>query len=146
MTRKLQYDLDAKWDDPFEKQEERRRAGRFLIDFKFDIRAPIHHKQGYMVGPGVVKDMSQSGLRLISKHTLWPSQEIKISIPTHMCSESMRLPSAFTGSARVVRVVPKEGKRKEASVRFSKSLSEDLEFAVFIESLMSLSTFISDFH
>lgn len=143
MSKKSHYDIQAQWYDPFDKPEEKRRSPRFPIVLKLRIAAPDAERKGQMVGPGLSRDLSQAGVRVITKHRLRPRQTVKVAMSTELCSDSMCLPDVFRGTAQVVRVEPKDSKCAEVSLSFENSLIDNIEFAVFVDSLKTLSSLMA---
>lgn len=128
----MQYDVDAKWDDPCEKQQERRQSYRFPAEFQFDIAARIPEQEGHMVGPGRLKDLSLTGARLVTKHRLRENQSVYVRFRTRECPDTLALPRKITGVARVVRVSNKGGRSREVALRFDDDLASSMPFAVFV--------------
>jgi len=139
MRHRYQYDIDAPWFDPFEPRAEHRSAIRFKVQFRISMAVSYKHGMGCLVGAGIVKDMSHTGIRVTTKHQLLPLQDVQLSIPTKLCADDLSLPKSFGDTARVVRVTPLKGRVVEAVLRFSNSLTDNLEFTLFVDTMKSIS-------
>jgi len=129
------YDVDIAWDDPFERPRENRKSRRFNIRMSTAIAVHDIASQRSLRGAGLVRNMSGTGIRLATKHRLVPGQRVTLAVPTKHCHENMCLPPAFIGPAEVVRVEPGHDGCSEVAMRFCEPFLQDIEFAVFIESL-----------
>ncbi len=132
MPRGRRYDVDAAWDDPFERREDRRTASRFDLPFKVSIAVDGPEHKGRFIGPGLTLNMSVSGVAVKTKHSLEPGQHVNLSIPTHMCPNSMFFPEAFVGPAEVIRVVPQDERRRTAALQFGDTFANSMDFARFV--------------
>lgn len=139
MTRNFAYDVNAGWDDPFETREERRINSRTGSRFEASMAAPAQGRRGRYVGPALVRDISLEGALVLTKHQLWEGQIVTLTIPTAFCPDTLGLPASFTGTAKVERLRPFEGKRVEAALRFGEDFSRNMDFAVFVEFVQSVS-------
>ncbi len=92
-----------------------------------------------MVGPCVVQDISLGGVNALTKHKLTLGQTVQLAIPTAKCPPGMCLPEEFIGPAKVVRIAPIDTGRSIVALRFSDELQNNMEFAVFIDFLESVS-------
>jgi len=133
------YDTHAQWDDPFEKTEERRHAPRHAESFRIKIGVQMDENPKPLVGPGLVQDISVSGLRCRTKHRVQVGQRVKVSIPTKEFPDSTGLPLGFQGDAQVVRTYIDDPGISQISIRFEDELAADMNFAHFIEQLPRLS-------
>jgi hypothetical protein len=134
MTR---YNVEAQWDDPFEPRDERRGNERLSIKLKVLISVSAEDSRHTLRGPGIVADLSQNGMFVITKHVLKPLQRIMLEIPTHMSLASGCLPEAFVGTATVVRVQQLNEKRYAVALQFGEVFSQNMEFALFVKSLQT---------
>ena len=128
------YDVKESWDDPFEHHDERRTAPRYRVRLKLSIEVDSPERGGRLHGPGIVRDISHTGTRLVTKHELTPGQRVSLDIPTASAGDEVCLPESFAGSAEVLRVERGEGGCAEVVFRFGENLFEDMEFALFLES------------
>jgi hypothetical protein len=141
MARRQAYDINAEWVDPFEKRrnEERRSTSRFLAHLKVQIAVDMPEIQRRLVGPGVVRDLSEGGLQIVTKHRLTPSQRVTVVIPTQDTPQSPVLRQSFQGKAQVVRVNERGNDRcAVVALRFGDAFTDDMEFALFVDHLRAL--------
>ncbi len=129
------YDVNAEWDDPCDHVEDRRGAVRFNTQRLFDIAVRARKKEGHLVGPGKIKDLSLTGASLVTKHDLRPNQRVHLRISTSDCPRDLALPRNFIGTANVVHVNTKGGRSRQVALQFGDTLTESMEFAVFINHL-----------
>jgi len=114
------YALDKTWDDPFEHLDERRRASRYNYRFRLSIAAENALDMRRVVGPGIVRNISLSGVLLVTKHTLSPEQRVLLEVPTGTCADTLCLPNVFEGTAQVIRSSELDGgKRDVATVSYT---------------------------
>lgn len=132
------YDLNADWDDPYDRRPEARNVGRFST--KFRVKIYVETPRGTLVGPGIVNDLSISGMCLVTKHELKRGQRITVKIPTAVCPDSMGMPRAFTGQADTVRIKNLGENRSLVALKFLPELSENMEFVVFLDYLSSIAS------
>ncbi|NUM56854.1 MAG: PilZ domain-containing protein [Candidatus Hydrogenedentes bacterium] len=137
------YDTNAAWSDPFDpKPANKRAAERFKFRLKTSIKAegkPVDSDAPrILVGPGIIRNLSVTGAWLITKHQLVPGQRIVIAIPTKRFAVADYLPAMFIGPAEVVRTKPDIENRVWVGVRFGDSLTQNMEFATFIQGLYAL--------
>ncbi len=134
------YDTNAVWSDPYgPKKADQRVATRFKFRLKLSIKAQVDESPTrILIGPGIVRDLSISGAWLITKHKLEPGKRIVIAIPTKRFAVAEYLPAMFIGPAEVVRTKPDADNRLWAAVRFGDSLTQNMEFATFIQGLYAL--------
>jgi len=140
MQRRPRYDIDAQWDDPFEHREEHRGAERFSFALKVTIAAVDQSSGQRLVGPGLTQNLSLAGACLRTKHRLVPGQQVEVSFPTAMCPDTMYLPQSFVGPAQVKRVTELSGRLREVALRFDDSLAQNIEFGMFIDHLLAISS------
>ena len=133
------YNVNTAWDDPFERAEERRTAMRFPFRMKVSIRVRDALRDGYFNGPGIVENISLTGVHLYTKHVLAPRQEVMLAIPTAMCPASMCLPNVFVGPGRVVRIGTTVEGYASVALAFGQAFSERMDFALFIEFMQQVS-------
>lgn len=132
-------DLDRVWDDPFEHLKERRVAPRFDYRFRLSITAEDAERNHRVVGPGIVRNISLTGVLLVTKHTLTPEQRVMLEVPTIGCGDNMCLPDVFEGTAQVVRARDLDGGKRDVAMRFGDDLFQNMEFAIFIDTLQTMS-------
>ena len=140
MRRETPYDINAKWDDPCDHRDERRGFGRFRTRLKMKIAVHREDIKGRMIGPGIVRDLSVNGASVITKHELAPGAFMSVTIPTDACPDGMCLPRTFRGPARVLWVTPEGENTIRVGLAFGDRISQDMEFAVFVDYLKSIST------
>lgn len=133
------YDVNASWDDPFERRHERRSRPRTPARFTVKIAVNLANKSAPLVGPGVVDDISPVGLRCRTKHRLSPGQPVQLLISTQELPQDLGLPKGFMGTAQVIRTNPLEDSVSEVSLKFDESLRDDINLAVFVEHFHTLS-------
>lgn len=132
------YDVNADWVDPFEPPPQRRSAERFRFRIKLSITVDRDGGRTRLVGPGIVKDLSLVGAYLVTKHDLSPGQRITVAVPTKHYPIGKILPAYFVGPAEVVRVEPDKENRIKAAIKFGDALTQNMDFAVFINSLQEI--------
>lgn len=140
MSPRHAYDLEAEWVDPYDAHEEKRDDERFKVSFKVNITVKDEHLKGTLVGPGVVRDISLASVYVLTKHQLTVGLTVRLAVPTNVCPPSMGLPKAFLGPGEIVRVTPLDERRNLVAIRFGDAFTENMEFAVFMDHLRSLST------
>lgn len=138
MKRKSKYNIDAKWDDPYERRAERRTRERCVEQFRIKMGVQIDGHKNLLVGPALVENVSQSGMLCKTKHTLHEGQEVHLSIPTRDYVKSQDFPMRYIGSAQVTRIESVDGNVMEVALDFGVDLSEDMSFSLFIEALHSV--------
>lgn len=132
------YNVDAAWDDPYDHKEDRRQDDRFDFRIKLSIEVEHQGQKSRLVGPGIVRNLSPSGAWFVTKHHLEPGQRVTVAIPTKRFAVAECLPAYFMGSAEVVRVEPRDESTIRAAIRFGESLTQNMDFAMFIQSLRSI--------
>lgn len=140
------YALDKTWDDPFEHLDERRRASRYNYRFRLSIAAENALDMRRVVGPGIVRNISLSGVLLVTKHTLSPEQRVLLEVPTGTCADTLCLPNVFEGTAQVIRSSELDGGKRDVAMRFGEDLSQNMEFAIFIDALGTMSRVMTPIH
>jgi hypothetical protein len=135
MPQRIAYDVSTPWDDPFEKQPERRQNGRHGFDTVIQIRVQRPGDSRPLVGPARSEDLSLTGLSALTKHDLRLGQIVTLSIPTEDLGAELCLPDAFIGPAHVVRVTPVESRLVQAAFKFGDGLRSNMDFAIFINAL-----------
>lgn len=133
-----QYDVDATWDDPYDHLQERRESERF--DFRIKMSIAVNHdgSRSRLVGPGIVRNISLTGVSVVTKHRLVPGQRITLAIPTKRFKLAEILPAYFMGTADVVRVERREDGTIRAAIKFGESFTQNMDFSVFIRSLYAV--------
>lgn len=132
------YDTSARWDDPYDRPVERRVARRFPVPMELKIGVNDSDQGVKLVGPGLVMDISRVGASVRTKHRLRVAQRVGVAIPTELCREIVFLPKRFVGSAEVVRLDDAGNGVSKAALRFGSEFSQNMEFALFMDSLHSL--------
>ncbi len=132
------YDVNAVWDDPFERSADRRAAVRFELKVRVSITVESQEHRHRLVGPGAIRNISSTGAYLITKHALKEGQRVLIAIPTVEKPVDLLLPEAFVGPAEVIRVESDEENRVRAALRFADELVQNLEFAMYMRHLKAL--------
>ncbi|MCC6794584.1 MAG: PilZ domain-containing protein [Candidatus Hydrogenedentes bacterium] len=134
------YDTNAAWSDPFEpKKADLRAATRFKFRLKLSIKAQSEEESPrILIGPGIIRNLSVTGAWLVTKHKLTVGQRIVVAIPTKRFAVAEYLPAMFIGPAEVVRTKPDIESRMWIGVRFGDALTQNMEFATFVQGLFSL--------
>ncbi|MBI5093887.1 MAG: PilZ domain-containing protein [Candidatus Hydrogenedentes bacterium] len=123
------YNVDAPWFDPFETRRENRSAPRFEMPMKITLAVEDPVRKGQLVGPGLVGDISMSGVSVRTKHNLSKQQKVNVELSTDMCSEDLCVAPASVESG--------DGTQIRAGLQFGDSLIQNIEFAMFIDHLQS---------
>jgi len=144
MKRKSKYNIDEQWDDPFERQEERRKAERCVEEFKIKIGVEVEGHDKLLVGDGIVVNISQAGMLCRTKHNLKVGQEIQLAIPTKEYSTDKKFPLKFTGMGSINRTKAITDSVNEVGIFFKSELAQDMAFSIFIESLQSIASLKAD--
>lgn len=142
MAQRQIYDVNAEWDDPFERTTERRASSRYKSKFKISLSVDDPEK-GRLVGPALARDISVHGAKVITKHKLQAGQSVTVAIPTDLCPASMGLPKAFMGTGEVIRAEASDERKMLAAISFGDTFTGNMEFAVFVEYLRSISAVLS---
>ncbi|HIJ65576.1 MAG TPA: PilZ domain-containing protein [Candidatus Hydrogenedentes bacterium] len=143
MARRSPYDTSAVWDDPYDAPDNKREASRFNVRMKVVLAVDCPERGGQLIGDGVVKNISQSGVQVHTKHALEPGQRIVLSVPTDMLGGEMLLPETFSGMVDVQRVEPVDGRVRVAALRFSEDFTQNMDFVVFIDNLHAVAGLMS---
>jgi len=138
MTRHIQYDLNASWDDPTERQTNRRQAPRAASHVQIKLAVRPDERAQRMIGTGIADNVSTRGMYCRSKHTLTPGQPIEVHISLKEYPREMGLPRALTGSGHVVWLKPEGEKVVGAAVRFDDDFADDIHLAIFVDYLKAL--------
>ena len=133
------YDVNAVWDDPFDRPPERREESRFDIRLKIKIAVTVDDSDTPLVGIARVRNISTQGVYCLTKHRLTVGQEVKLQFFTQGCPTDSGVAGQIYGTGRVVRVEPVDRRRSYVAIEFDKDLSENIEFAIFAEYLRSVS-------
>ncbi len=133
------YDVNAVWDDPFDRPPERRSESRFDIRLKIKIAVKVADSDKLFVGIARVRNVSTQGVYCLTKHQLKVGQEVKLQFFTQGCPTDSGVSALIYGTGRVVRVDPVDRRRSNVAINFDKDLSENIEFAIFAEYLKSVS-------
>ena len=142
MAQRQIYDVNAEWDDPFERTSERRASSRYKSKFKISLSVDDPEK-GRLVGPALARNISVHGAKVITKHKLKVGQSVTVAIPTDLCPASMGLPKAFMGTGEVIRAEASDEGKMLAAISFGDNFTGNMEFAVFVEYLYSISAVLS---
>ncbi len=137
------YDVDAAWDDPFERNHERRRAKRHRFLLKATLSVEIPGTRQHLIGPAIVQDISTTGIWALTKHRLTPGMVVSLILPTGPCPSDLFLPESFTGDARVIRVRSLEDSRSLVALQLAETFSQNMEFAMFVDYLGTIARTIS---
>ena len=132
------YDVDASWDDPFERVAERRAVARVHAPIRVKIAVNLAHKRAPLVGPGVVEDISPVSFRCRTKQRVAPGQSVRVYISTKGFPPDLGLPKSFLGGAQVVRSNELHDGVYEVAMRFDEDLRDDILLSVFVEHLQSV--------
>ena len=138
MARLPRYDVKAEWDDPFEEHEERRSTDRIDVRIKVSIAVKVEGHTTLLRGPGIVRNISPTGMCVVTTHVLEPGQHVMLQVPTESCPSGLCLPETFEGTAEVIRVLPDKKNRMVAAFRFGDALIGNMEFAMFVEIFQEL--------
>ena len=76
------YDVNAVWDDPFDRQPERRATARFEVRLKIKIALKVEESEKPLVGVGRVRNISTEGLYCLTKHRLTSGDEVTLQFFT----------------------------------------------------------------
>ena len=132
------YNVNAKWDDPFDHQNDRRSTDRFDFRIKMSIAVGMEGSRSRLVGPGIVRNLSLTGACLVTKHKLVEGQRITLAIPTKRFPVAECLPAYFLGTAVVVRIEPRDDATSRVAIKFGDAFTQNMDFSVFIRSLQSV--------
>ncbi|MFA6240217.1 MAG: PilZ domain-containing protein [Candidatus Hydrogenedentales bacterium] len=132
------YNVDAVWDDPFDHPVNRRVAPRYDMKLKLSIMVEGQDRKERLVGPGVARNISSTGILLRTKHQLQPGQRVMVAIPTEQTPAGTVLPATFVGNATVVRVEVEDGSIMRAALRFGETLLQNIEFSMYMNHLTSV--------
>jgi hypothetical protein len=138
MRKMPHYNVNAKWDDPYDHPDDRRDADRFDFRIKMSIAVGIEGSRSRLVGPGIVRNISLSGACLVTKHKLEEGQRITVAIPTKRYPVADCLPAYFMGTADVVRVETRDDATIRAAIKFGDAFAQNMDFSVFIRSLQAV--------
>ncbi len=133
------YEIESDWVDPYDRVDERRRVPRFRADMKIMIALESGSARRNLVGPGLLKDMSEGGIFCVTKHQLSPGNDLTLRFATDMCPPDLCLPKSFYGHAKVVRTQPDEEDRMFAGIAFGDELKQNMEFSLFVQHLETAS-------
>lgn len=129
------YNLDTEWDDPFDHLDDRRNSPRFQSNMRIMIGLESGSARRNLVGPGLLRDMSEGGLCCLTKHRLVPGNEVTLRFTTEMCPAEMCLPKTFYGPAKVVRTLPDSKDRMVVGLEFGEPFKQNMEFALYLQQL-----------
>lgn len=133
------YDIDAVWNDPFDRPPERRAEARFDLRLKIKIAVAVTDNEKPLVGIARVRNVSTQGVYCLTKHRLSVGQEVKLQFLTQGCPTESGVAKQLFGTGRVVRIDPVDKRRSNVAIQFDKDLSENIEFAIFADYLRSIS-------
>ena len=131
------YETNASWDDPFEPRREKRIAQRFAAPLRLKIAVHDAKMKCRLICRGNVVDVSRVGALVRTRHKVTPGMRVSVAIPTKLCEDNACLPRIFVGSAEVMRVQPDGDGISVVALRFGTELSQNMEFALFTDSLRS---------
>jgi hypothetical protein len=132
------YNVNAVWDDPYDRSENRRESERFDFRIKISIAVEQTGTRSRLVGPGIVRNLSLTGAYLVTKHHLVPGQRITLAIPTKRFPVAEILPAYFMGTADVIRVEHREDGTIRAAIKFGEVFTQNMDFSVFVRSLQAV--------
>jgi hypothetical protein len=132
------YNVNAEWDDPYDRSENRRESERFDFRIKMSIAVEQAGTRSRLVGPGIVRNLSLTGAYLVTKHHLVPEQRITLAIPTKRYPVVEILPAYFMGTADVTRVEHREDSTIRAAIKFGEAFTQNMDFSVFIRALQAV--------
>ena len=133
------YDVNAIWDDPFDRPPERRAEVRFEIRLKIKIAVEVSDSDTPLVGIARIQNISTQGVYCLTKHRLTVGEEVRLQFFTRGCPTDSGIAKQIYGTGRVVRVDPVDKRRSKVALQFDKNLSENIEFAIFADYLRSVS-------
>ncbi len=139
MRDKPSYDIDAVWDDPFDRPPERRAEARFEVKLKFKIAVNVADNEKPLVGVGRVIKISTQGVYCLTKHRLRVGQEVKLQFFSQGCPTDSGVARQLFGTGRIVRIDSVDERRSNVAIQFDECLSENIEFAIFADYLKSIS-------
>jgi len=130
------YEVNASWDDPYERLKNRRRAVRARACLPVRVEA---HNGGErrLIGTGLSENLSYNGMALLTRYPLALSEKVWVSIPTDAYTHDLFLPAEFEGEGEVVRVETTGEGQHRVALRFGSQFTENMEFAVFAEALLT---------
>ena len=131
----MPYSIDQDWDDPFEQRPERRRSFRHPKRFRCAIGAHDSGNRDAISCPGMVMDVSTTGVRVVTGHALEPGDRVELTLPTLGMSEQACLPDAFHGQADVVWSATLTGSGSQGALAFGNAFLQNMEFSLFLERL-----------
>jgi hypothetical protein len=135
MARRIQYDLNAAWDDPTERAANRREVARAAAHLQIKIAVRPKSDAPRMVGTGIADNLSTRGMYCRSKHQLEQGQPVEVYISLKDCPREMGLPRALTGGGHIVWIKP-EGERVTGSaIRFDDDFADDIHLALYVDYL-----------
>ena len=133
------YNVNAVWDDPYDRPPERRSTTRFDARLKIKIGVHTREHKSPLVGSGIVRNISSESVYCTTKHDLKPGQKVLLLFHTTGCPEDSGISKKIMGSGRVARVDAGENRRFHVAIEFDRDLAENLEFAIFADYLHSIS-------
>lgn len=139
MSNFANYDVNAVWEDPFDRPPEHRAESRFDIRLKIKIAVEVAESDKPLVGIARVRNISTQGVYCLTKHRLTVGQQVKLQFITQGCPTDSGVAGQIYGAGRVVRVEPVDRRRSNVAIEFDEVLSESIEFAIFAEYLRSVS-------
>lgn len=144
MPNRQQYNVDAIWDDPFDRPPDNRSSSRFDIRIKIKIAVQLANKSAPLVGVGLVRNISTEGVYCMTKHRLSVGQEVKLLFLADRLPSDSGVSRKIVGTGKVVRVEPPDSEnRSHVAIKFDKDLGESIEFSIFSDYLRSISGLIS---
>ena len=129
------YDIEAEWDDPSEKIEDKRGCPRADSSLRVKLGVQYAGQPRPLVGSGLMLDISASGMNCRTKHRVKPGQRILVSIPTKELPESMSLPKRFSGNAEITRVTKEDGTISQVAMKFGEEIANDMNFVLFMDQI-----------
>ena len=140
MPNKQRYDINAEWDDPTEHRSERRAVPRYKTKYKIKLSTPVAESSEHLVGVSVLRNLSMHGAFVQTKHDLHVGDRPSIAVHTEICPKEMGMPRAFWGPVEVHHREEGPNDTILVGVSFAEGFTQDMEFARFIEYLLSISS------
>jgi hypothetical protein len=138
MAKRIQYDIEASWDDPTERQADRREVVRADTHLPVKVAVRMSDRPQPLVGPAIADNISVLGMYCRSKHTLAPGQTVELYLSLKDYPREMGLPRALRGSGHIVWIRSEGEKVLGTAIRFDEDLAQDINLAILVDYLGSL--------
>ncbi|GMW03969.1 MAG: hypothetical protein AMXMBFR84_51030 [Candidatus Hydrogenedentota bacterium] len=129
------YNVNQAWVDPYDTPANRREADRFPVRAKLSMTVENQSIRQTLVGPGIIENLSRTGVLVKTRHKLRAGQRISIAFPTARFRGDIVFPEAFMGTAEVVRSTPLGDGVVSAALSFGDAFTNNMEFVLFVEFL-----------